>query len=46
MYLTDFISAKNISDKERFSSEIDDIKGTNEYLAPEILNANDEKPTI
>ena len=37
--LTDFGVAKNISDKERISSSTKNVKGTYEYLAPEIHNA-------
>jgi serine/threonine protein kinase len=46
LHLTDFGTAKNISDKERISSDIEPVKGTIDYLAPEILNAKSEKPTI
>jgi serine/threonine protein kinase len=46
LYLSDFGVAKNITDKERISSTISNVKGTNEYLAPEIHNAQLEKPNM
>ena len=46
LYLSDFGVAKNISDKDRLSSAISNVKGTNEYLAPEIHNAKLEKPNM
>jgi serine/threonine protein kinase len=46
LHLSDFGVAKNITDKERISSAISNVKGTNEYLAPEIHNAKLEKPNM
>ena len=46
LHLSDFGVAKNISDKERMSSSTNNVKGTNEYLAPEIHNAIEMKPNI
>jgi NIMA (never in mitosis gene a)-related kinase len=46
LYLSDFGVAKNISDKERQSSALTNVKGTNEYLSPEIHNAIQKKPTM
>ena len=44
LHLSDFGLAKNISDKERKSSAVDNDKGTKEYMAPEIHNAILLKP--
>jgi doublecortin-like kinase 1/2 len=46
LHLSDFGVAKNISDKERLTSAISNVKGTNEYLAPEIHNAKLGKPNM
>ena len=48
LHLNDFGFAKNTKpDYERVSSLLNDIKGTIEYLAPEILDRNkDKKPDI
>jgi serine/threonine protein kinase len=46
LYISDFGVAKNILDKERQSSAISNVKGTNEYLAPEIHTAKLEKPNM
>ena len=46
LYLSDFGVAKNISDKDRLSSAISNVKGTNEYLSPEVHNAKLEKPNM
>jgi NIMA (never in mitosis gene a)-related kinase 1/4/5 len=46
LHLSDFGVAKNISDKERLTSALSNVKGTNEYLAPEIHNAKLEKPNL
>ena len=46
LHLSDFGVAKNISDKERLTSAISNVKGTKEYLAPEIHNAKLEKPNM
>ena len=46
LHLSDFGVAKNISDKERLTSALSNVKGTNEYLAPEIHNAKLEKPNM
>jgi serine/threonine protein kinase len=43
LQLTGFGISKNISDKERLSTDSDTIKGTNEYLPPEIHN---KEPSI
>ena len=40
LHLSDFGIAKNIKDTERVASSISFVKGTNEYLAPEIHNKN------
>jgi serine/threonine protein kinase len=45
LHLSDFGLAKNISDTDRVSSSIN-MKGTHEYLAPEIHNALEVKPSI
>jgi len=39
LHLSDFGIAKNITDKERMTSSINNKKGTDEYLAPEIHSA-------
>ena len=47
MHLNDFGLAKNSNaGNDRISSAASNIKGTEEYLAPEILNAKSSKPTI
>jgi serine/threonine protein kinase len=46
LHLSDFGVSKNISDKERLPSALSNVKGTNEYLAPEIHNAKLEKPNM
>jgi serine/threonine protein kinase len=46
LHLSDFGLAKNISDKERISSSISNVKGTSDYLAPEIHNAKGVKPNM
>jgi eukaryotic-like serine/threonine-protein kinase len=46
LHLSDFGVAKNITDLERMSSSINNKKGTDEYLAPEIHNAKVEKANI
>jgi len=46
LYLSDFGVAKNISDKERQSSALTNVKGTNEYLSPEIHDAKLQKPNM
>ena len=46
LHISDFGIAKNISDKQRLSSALSNVKGTNEYLAPEIHNAIEVKPNI
>jgi NIMA (never in mitosis gene a)-related kinase len=46
LHLTDFGISKNISDKERVQSGITNMKGTSEYLSPEIHNAKKEKPNM
>ena len=46
MHLSDFGVAKNISDKERISSALSNVKGTNEYLSPEIHDAKLDKPNM
>ena len=40
LHLSDFGIAKNIKDTERHSSSINSVKGTYEYLAPEVHNKN------
>jgi serine/threonine protein kinase len=47
LHLSDFGLAKNTNpDYTRRTSLIGDIRGTVEYLAPEILNARFSKPNI
>jgi len=46
LHLSDFGVAKNTSDNKRMSSSTNNVKGTNEYLAPEIHNAIGVKPNI
>jgi serine/threonine protein kinase len=47
LHLNDFGLAKNLNaGNDRISSAASNIKGTEEYLAPEILNAKSGKPTI
>jgi serine/threonine protein kinase len=46
LHLSDFGVAKNISDKERISSALSNVKGTNEYLSPEIHDAKLQKPNM
>ena len=46
LHLTDFGISKNISDKERVESGLTNMKGTSEYLSPEIHNAKKEKPNM
>ena len=46
LHLSDFGVAKNISDQERISSDLSNVKGTQEYLSPEIHNAKLEKPNM
>jgi serine/threonine protein kinase len=46
LHLSDFGVSKNISDKDRISSALYNVKGTNEYLSPEIHNAKLEKPNM
>jgi serine/threonine protein kinase len=46
LHLSDFGVAKNISDTDRISSGLTNVKGTTEYLSPEIHNAKQEKPNI
>ena len=47
LHLSDFGLAKNTKpDYDRDTSSVGNIKGTVEYLAPEILEASKKKPNI
>ena len=46
LHLSDFGVAKKISDHERISSALSNVKGTLEYLSPEIHNAKYDKPNM
>jgi serine/threonine protein kinase len=47
LHLSDFGLAKSsVSEKDRMTTTTGNNKGTINYMAPEIINAIDEKPVI